>query len=300
MINNNNKAFSLLIAMFLMVVMSLLSLYLLEYIIPFSRNTKWMENWTKAYYEANKWIEEVLFSMKWEDPYYETWITIPNTKLWHYYSLVSTWNTIPIAWDWNSEFDKDYNKISISNPVQLLLKWNIPLPTWANVELYFKVPHFDDSTSLPISLTWSTDPIINWQLSSEVETLNATWSHIKYKEVNPSIWPINDLNPIFGNRDWFTLSWTIKSISNFYTDPNNNCVSSWCVLKLSVVNQLNTANSKKIPYLEYKIVFPSWINVANYYAKISTSWKSTWYRKDLKLYIPQQTTIEAFDFTVFQ
>lgn len=293
--NKNNKAFSLLIAMFLMVVMSLLSLYLLEYIIPFSRNTKWMENWTKAYYEANKWIEEVLYAMKWEDPYYETWITIPSTKLWHYYSLVSTWNTIPIAWDWNSEFDKDYNKISISNPVQLLIKWNI---NWNNVIIYFKVPHFDDSTSTPISLTWWTDPIVNWQLSSEVETLNATWSHIKYDEINPSIWVPSGLNPPFGSRDWFTLSWSIESISNFYA--NNNCLSSWCVLKLSVVNQLNTNNFEKVPYLEYKIVFGTNPSVANYYAKISTSWKSTWYRKDLKLYIPQQTTIEAFDFTVFQ
>lgn len=306
MLNNNKKAFSLVVAMFLMIVTSLLSLYLLEYIIPFSRNTKWMENWTKAYYQANKWIEDVLYSMKvnWNDPYYETWSTI--TSSWYSYSLISTWVTIPIAWDWTSEFDEDYNKISISNPVQLLLKWNID--NFDKIKFYFKVPHFDESSNTPIDfIGWNT-PIINWQLSSENDTLNAaSWSHILNSDINSSTWTINEIN--FDTfKEWETLWWTGLTMKAFFLDTSNNCFSSWCILKLSIINELKTDDTppKKIPYLEYKIDFNEagpWslpLKVANYYAIIRTNWKSTWYRKDLKLYIPQQTTIEAFDFTVFQ
>jgi len=275
-----------------MVITNLLALYLLEYIIPFSRNTKWMENWTKAYYEANKWIEDVLFSMKKEDAYFETGNTMTGSNLWYYYSLTSTWTTIPITLDWTSEFDIDYNKISISNPVQLLLKWNI---IWGNVNFYFKVPQFDDSWST-ILFSWWTDPIINWQLSSENETLNSSWSQIMYSDICNSSWCTSWIN--FSSKNWYTLTWTWKTFSDFYTDEN--CTVSWCILKLSVVNELLTDDFKKMPYLEYKIDFWTNPSIANYYAIIRTSWKSTWYRKDLKLYIPQQTTIEAFDFTVFQ
>lgn len=292
--NNNKKAFSLIIAMFLMIITSLLALYLLEYIIPFSRNTKWIENWTKAYYEANKWIEDVLFSMKDENAYFETWKTdIVWSSLGYYYNLTSTWNTIPISWDGTSEFDQDYNKISSSNQVQLLLKWNI---NWDNVNFYFKVPHFDDSTSTAIVFTWWTDPIVNWQLTSENEVLNSSWSQIKNSDINSSNWVITGTG--LSSSAWYTLAWSWKTFSGFYSDEN--CDNSWCILKLSVINKLFTDNSKRIPYLEYKINF--WINpsVANYYAIIRSSWKSTWYKKNLKLYIPQQTTIQAFDFTVFQ
>jgi hypothetical protein len=299
--NNNNKWFALIVAMFLMVITSLLALYLLEYIIPFARNTKWMENWTKAYYEANKWIEDVLYSMKKKDAYFETWITAPSTSTWYYYTLSSTGETIPIEWDWTSEFGSGYNKISISNPVQLLIKWTITNATWNNVKFYFKVPHFDDTTSTAIVFTWwsaTTTPIINWQLSWSGETLNSSWSQIMYSHICKSDWCTSWID--FSSKDWYTLSWTIEDFATFYNDSNNNCSISWCILKLSVVNELLTNDSRKIPYLEYKIVFPAWTNVANYYSIIRTSWKSTWYRKDLKLYIPQQTTIEAFDFTVFQ
>ncbi len=294
--NNNNKWFALIVAMFLMVITSLLALFLLEYIIPFARNTKWVENGTKAYYQANKAIEDVLYSMREEDAYFETGKIMPNTNSGYYYSLTSTWKTIPLLWDWTSEFDSDYNKISISNPVQLLLKWPI---TWDDVKFYFKVPHFNDSSSTPIEFTWSTAttiPIINWQLSSSGETLNSSWSQIMYSNINPSTWSLTEIK-FDTTREWYTLSWSIENFATFYSAEN--CENNWCILKLSIVNELLTNDSRKIPYLEYKIDFDS-TNVANYYAIINAHWKSTWYRKDLKLYIPQQTTIEAFDFTVFQ
>ena len=59
----NNKWSSLLLAMWLVMITSLLAFAILEYIIPFSREIKWIENSANAYYQANSWIEEALYSV---------------------------------------------------------------------------------------------------------------------------------------------------------------------------------------------------------------------------------------------
>jgi hypothetical protein len=43
--------------------MSLLAIYILEYIIPFSKNTKNIEHSVSAYYQADSGIEDALYSM---------------------------------------------------------------------------------------------------------------------------------------------------------------------------------------------------------------------------------------------
>ncbi|NDK09046.1 hypothetical protein EOM39_07460, partial [Candidatus Gracilibacteria bacterium] len=226
------------------------------------------------------------------DPYFETGKTDTASKIGYYYSLSATGNTIPITGDGTSEYDPNYNKISISSPVQLLLTGTID---WNNVNLYFKVPKFDDSGSV-ILFTGGSDPIINWQLSSDIETLNSSGTQVMNNDIcNSSGCTIGiSLYNTLGS----TLAGTGKYFQDFYTDEK--CSSSGCTLKLSIVNELLTSDNKKIPYLEYKIELPTGTNIANYYSIIRSSGKSTGYRKDLKLYIPQQTTIEAFDFTVFQ
>ena len=73
-------------------------------------------------------------------------------------------------------------------------------------------------------------------------------------------------------------------------------------MKLSLINPLYTTTGLKIPYLEYTI--NPWDNVWTkfplYYTTIDTSWKSYWFKKDLNVRVPQQTTNQAFDFTLFQ
>ena len=59
--NKNKKAFSLILAMWLVLITSLLAYTLLEYMIPFWKNVKGIENSTKAYYQANNWIERGLY-----------------------------------------------------------------------------------------------------------------------------------------------------------------------------------------------------------------------------------------------
>jgi len=289
---NSLNAFSLVIAIFLMLICNILAIYLLQYVIPFFKNTKWMEFWVASYYEAYSWIEDLLYNMKWNDAYYETWKTMPSSAVWYSYSLISTWNTIPSLWEWTSDYNSNYNAISINQPTQLLLKWTID---WAQTYFVFRVPNLDLSWSTAETLTWDTLPFINWKLSSNNDTLTSSWSYIFWSNINDSK---STSSLRLNNRSWYLLNWTQQNFQTFYS--NNNCALSWCTLKLYVLNNLETTDWTQIPYLEYKITFPAWIYVANYYAKVSASWKTTWYKKDIDFYVPQQTTIWAFDFTIFQ
>jgi hypothetical protein len=105
----------------------------------------------------------------------------------------------------------------------------------------------------------------------------------------------------FSFKQWIDLNGSQTSQERFATFYGNNCTASTasCILKLSIVNKLETINLTKIPYLEWRIDF--WgKSVPLRYEVIQASGKSYGFRKDLELRIPQQTVSEAFDFTVFQ
>jgi hypothetical protein len=76
-------------------------------------------------------------------------------------------------------------------------------------------------------------------------------------------------------------------------------VSENCILKLSVVNKLETIAGTSVPYIEWYIDFGS-KKVPLRNARIETQGKTYGFRKDLEVSVPQQTISEAFDFTVFQ
>jgi len=60
----NKSAFSIVIAILLVLIMSLLVLYILEYMIPYSKNVKWIENSSNAFYQAENSIEDWLYKFK--------------------------------------------------------------------------------------------------------------------------------------------------------------------------------------------------------------------------------------------
>jgi hypothetical protein len=55
-----------------------------------------------------------------------------------------------------------------------------------------------------------------------------------------------------------------------------------------------------IPYLEYKIKLNDTYKIPLRYSRIKSYGKSYGFQKHLEVKVPQQTTNEAFDFTVFQ
>lgn len=297
----NKSWFSIIIWMWLVLLMTLTAFVILSYMVPFSRSVKWIENASNSYYVSYSWIEKALYYIKTRSNISsETWSTMPATAVWYSYNTFSSWGTIPLTWSWNSEYDKDYNTISPTEPLQIQVwSWYLTNP-WSWIQFYFRVPDLDgDSFANDETLSWNTLPIINWMLSSENDTLIASWTYIDangIKKANCSWtcdWKIDW-------QAWLVLSWSAQNFDQTYY--NNNCwTNSWCSLKFSIINplELNDASSTKLPYLEYKITWLS-SNFPDRYTKIKSSWKSYWFQKNLEVKIPQQTVNQALDFTIFQ
>jgi len=295
------KAFSIILAMIIVSIMLLVAYNLLEMIIPFSKNTKSIENATNSYYQAYGWVEESINFIAKNSVWAGTTKVMPTTSTWFSYNLVSTWSRVPNIWWWNSEFNKDWNIIAPWKPVQLYFSWGTAI-SWTNTKLYFKVPNISTWT---ISLSWWISPIINRQISGSWLTLNSSWAinMIWTWKINNSTSSVTDFT-LWGQL-WLDLEWTWNTFSNFYTNKLWSCASQKCSLKLSIVNQLISSTNEKIPYLEYYISF-SWsapgsaIPVPEQYVDITSEWKSYWFKKSIKTKYRVDTTSEAFDFTVFQ
>jgi len=296
----NKSAFSIVIAIGLVLVMSLLVLYILEYMIPYSKNVKWIENSSNAFYQAENSIEDALkkFKDRWDSNFNDYSKDFSMTESIDYkFDTTSSGTEIPYNWEGNSEFDTTFNKISQWDPIQLKI-WNWIINLW---DLYFsfKTPEIEWKI---YTLSWWNLPIINWQLTTEnFKTLNSSWSYILANDIdiiNKNIfnWTIaNNENIKFSN--WQLLDQTWSWMVDFYT---NNCdwTNSWCTLKMSIINKLESTTWVNIPYLEYKITHNS--NFPLRFSRIKSDWKSYGFQKHLEVKIPQQTTNEAFDFTVFQ
>lgn len=297
----NISGFSLVVALWLVIVMTLLAVTILEFIIPFSRNNKWIENSSAAYYQANTWIENALYAVWTWSLWYEPnkWIVLLS-PIDYSYEVTAMWDILPPDWQWNSEFDDDWDKISPWNPIQMEI-WDNLVQLW-NLNIAFRVPNFDNS----LELSWATLPIINWQLSAKNNTLNAfSWNYITADDICESdeyFWDCDFYLTNNSFKKWIDLNdqnWTDQEISNFYT---SNCTwtSSGCILKLSIINDLQTTDWEYIPYLEWRMEYGWWADLPLRYSIINSEWKSYWFKKSLQIKLPQKTVSEAFDFTVFQ
>ncbi|MDD5769527.1 MAG: hypothetical protein PHE25_01035 [Candidatus Gracilibacteria bacterium] len=302
----NKSGFSIIIGMGLVILMTLSAYLILSYIIPFSQNTKGIENSSNAYYLSYGGIEKALYFIGKErtpaDMTTETGSNMPNTLTGISYETFSSGSSIPKPGEGNSEYDKDYNTISITEGLQLEVGNNM-IPNWSGVNFIFKVPNLDLNNTTSETLSGLTLPIINWMLSTDSDTLSA--SGTTYIEANGTTgvkssncssscsWQINNKNGVIldGSPEIFNQA--------YY---NSNCgAGSSCILKFSIINPLILSTGNKVvPYLEYQISglgggFP------DKYAKIISSGKSYGFQKSLEIKIPQQlTTNQALDFTVFQ
>lgn len=291
--------FSIVLALWVTVLLSSISLYLLEYIVPFSRNVKWLDNYTKAYYNSYRWLEESLYSLAngwlWEEFQQNFWWSADSFA----YQTVSSWTLLPAAGEWDSDFDKNWNILWPNTPVHIYLpQW----VNWSNTNIYFRVPNFDENTGTreEIDPALASTDIINWQLTASNNVLNSTSSsRIQWSDLCYSDWTCSALN--LYSTSGVELNGTSQNVHTFFS---NNCwVDYACSLKLSVVNELLWKSAgvswKHIPYLEYKINFGTQ-KVPYDKTFIQASWKSYGYRKDMNVWFPLKMINEAFDFTIFQ
>ena len=312
----NIAGFSIVLAMWIALLITLLAFLILEYIIPFWRNVKGIENSSRAYYQAESGIEQALYDLSQEATGYST--DIFNTEVVSYnYSIAGNDTLLPPAWEGNSWYDSDWNIIAPGQPIQLKI-WNGKLNKTAssisNISLNIRVPDIDQSSGTSESLSWSLIPIVNWQISSTDELLSATGSWITAADI-ASAWNGTSTIELLG-RAWKTLEQGNGSITDFYLSRNWFSTLRWCnstalvdpedcTLKLSIVNPLMMHSSigwyppnTQVPYLEWKLEFENSIPLR--YAGLNSQWTSYGFQKRLNVSIPQQTIVEAFDFTVFQ
>ncbi|USN57813.1 MAG: hypothetical protein H6767_05515 [Candidatus Peribacteria bacterium] len=72
-------------------------------------------------------------------------------------------------------------------------------------------------------------------------------------------------------------------------------------MKLSVIHPLElSSGDTTAPYLEYRIEIGNGDTIPLRFARVQGSGKSYGFKKDIQANIPQQTVIEALDFTIFQ
>lgn len=296
--NKNKKAFSLILAMWLVLITSLLAYTLLEYMIPFWKNVKGIENSTKAYYQANNWIERGLYHFSTRTNLRSETSKSYSSMIDYRFSTSSSWTTIPTSWFWTSDFDINWDTISSSNPIQLSV-WNSFISNITSLRLFLRVPNLDKINWSAETLSWTTLPIVNWQISSPSMTLNSnSWSILKASDVCSSNATCSTGITIH-TLSWLQIDGNTTTISTFYT---NYCTgTNKCILKFSVINELKTTStpSVTIPYLEWRLT--SWTNILPLrYSRIESSWKSLDFTKSLEVRVPQETVSEAFDFTIFQ
>lgn len=290
---NNKRGSALIISIFITMIITIIGIFLLDKIMPLAKNVKWIENSNVAYYNANSWVEKALFDMNSSDPSLEPSWTGWTTISWYNFSTLANVSSIPQLLEWNSEYDKNFNKIWIWDPIQLVINSNTI--SWNNVIFNFKVPDLnwnwsnDEILSSNMAWTW----IINWILSGSGKSAFASWelNMIKWSEIPTTTWNIN-------GKNWVDLNWSGGTFASFYSQFN--CIATEkCTLKLSLINPLSLSNWQIAPYLEYKIdsINPK---IPNQYAKIISDWNSFWFKRTIKRNVQQVTSNEAMDFTVFQ
>lgn len=297
---NNKRGSALIISIFITMIITIIGIFLLDKIMPLAKNVKWIENSNVAYYNANSWVEKALFDMSSSDPSIQTTWTGGTAISWYNFVTKAKVDKIPQDTEWNSEYDKNYNKIWIWDPVQLVINSSSPID-WSGVKFNFKIPDLnwnwisDEALSWGLSWTW----IINWILSGSGKSAFASGelNMIKWSEI-----PITDWN--ISGKNWVDLNWSWATFSQFYSNSIYwlwNCnTTEKCTLKLSLINPLSLSNWQIAPYLEYKIIFSAWTLIPNQYTKIVSDGNSFWFKRTIKRNVEQVTSNEAMDFTVFQ
>lgn len=284
MIHTKKTWFSLVLAMWIVLLLSLTGLFLMEYMVPFSRSVKWIENASQAFYESQSWVEESVLRV------YSWSLWTNHSKLyWEIqdfeFNFIWNWSTIPASWQWNW-LDDNFSRLSQNEPISLQIWWNNFHTAWSSIAIEIKTPN-----GVWLDIT-PNDEIIFVQISWNWGTLYSwSWELLKESEVTGS--SINLLD-----RDGETLTWSVVTFRDYYSDIWCQNTGFECILKISLIRPLISNSWVSVPFLEYRISTSDDIPFQN--PTVLSQWKSYWFTKTLEVFIPQEVTSSAFDFTVLQ
>lgn len=305
----NKKAMSLIVVMGIVLISSLLALSLMWLIFPFARSVIWIENSSRAYYQANSWIEQWLLKVKKiYSPENQNNSNLPEVKngtdsFWYKEKTIYLWNNEPAPGKWNS-VDKNFNILAVWEPIQMEFDWTLE---W--VDLYIRPPRFDWITAKILSQDWeyAKKNLLSLTLTSIDWSSYFTYPNPKNSETFFTSIKINNWakwegwnSTSFWNAIWlFYKNW--KTTEKDFLESMREICAKKCIYKLSLVNDLISAENTKIllPYLEWKIVSRT-KTIKLRYSEVNSEWRANWYVRNLNVRSPQNTVNEAFDFAVFQ
>ncbi|NDK19600.1 hypothetical protein GW819_02050 [Candidatus Gracilibacteria bacterium] len=288
--------------MFITIVISVIAIYLLDKIVPFSHDIKGIENGNISYYRANTALDEALLSMSGSTPWYETGssTSLLSNGSGIVYNVTAMGLFLPAPGQGNSEYDADWSVLAPGKPIQLQLNslntidWNNPT---LKSHIKFRVPDTNKDGINNESLSGGTTPLIQWSISSSGEILQASGSQIKVSEIDGNFL---NISTYLGS----TLSGSSDTFINFYINKcgyQTNTTNPICTLKFSLINPLLlNVNTTIVPYLEYRMEFDPVQSVPLQTAVVEGQGYAGGFRKNITKYIQQLTTSEALDFTVFQ
>lgn len=298
-IRSDRRAFAIFLAMLLTILIVLMGVYLIDKLMPASRDVKGVENGNVAYYKASSAIELALLSLSGANPGAETGSTAGSLVSSGYsLSTVGSGTVVPRPGFGNSEYDPNWNVISSGKPVQ------IKLPVAykpSDLTFEFRVPDLNrngatgedgNADAATEALSGGSAQTINWIITGSGDSLVSAASQVLTAN------QVNQTAAIsFAALTGSNLSNASASVASFGTA---NCVSPVrCSIKLSIIRALETKSSTAIPYLEYRITSAAG-TIPQQWTRVVSEGYSRGFKQSRVRNVEQTTVGEALDFTVFQ
>lgn len=300
-IRSDRRAFAIFLAMLLTILIVLMGVYLIDKLVPASRDVKGVENGNVAYYKASSAIELALLSLSGANPGTETGSTAGNLVSSGYaLSTVGSGTVVPKPGLGNSEFDTDWNVLTSGKPIQIKLPVAFKP---SDLAFEFRVPDLNRNgatgedgggDSATESLSGGSAQTINWIITGSGDSLVAAASQVlTANQVNQTA--SASLATLTGSN----LSNTGLTVSAFGTA---NCAPPVrCSIKFSIIRALETKSSVAVPYLEYRITSINGAGpIPQQWTRITSEGYSRGFKQSRVRNVEQTTVGEALDFTVFQ
>lgn len=273
----NTTGSALIVSIVLMGTLILMMIFLMERLVPSSRNVRGIENSTIAAYSAQSGIEKSLSTLSIRNPWHSlSGAAFQNLSSsgagsigrWGY-AVQETGNIIPLPGTGTSEFDTNWNSIGPGRPVQLYIPQSFVLGTTnlSTVQIDLRVPKLwttdakaGDSSSTTFHTGSSNVTVVNvifsngtTILSPDYQTNCWGWAQEKWltaDRINTS--PVNGLGNVCMKEIGGGVN---QQLSDYLTANPTFCNAAWCTLKFSVISSLKNAESgnPSLPYLEYRM-----------------------------------------------
>ncbi len=301
-----SRGSALLISLIILILITAVTTVFLERIWWSSQTVEGIEASNAAYYQWAWIIEEQLMdtSVNKRTP----WNIVPISEIYTYTGRTLTvftgGDTMPMAWRWNSPYDRDYNIIALGQPVQIVIPNGI---NWSNVYFEFRVPSIDTTAGTGVANTLTSSGIILWTLGYSGASLYASWETqiFQWADINTSTNRFSSFSGITNSGSNVTLT-TFYTTSQYLDTGGARCAWYVCTLKLSMIRPVETSlttwgtpDGRILPFLEYRINF-WWTNIPSQFMTLDATAYSYGFQRTQVINIPQITTNTALDFAVLQ